>query len=648
MSRPTVAPYGSWKSPVSAKKIAEGSITLSETMIDDGEVWWVEMRPAEGGRYVVVRSEADGCTEDLVPRPFNARTRVHEYGGAAHLPVGDDLFFVNFADQRLYRTRESGEPVAVTPDLSAEASAKADGNLRYADFVWDARRSRLIAVEEDHRGTGECVNRIAAIYPEDGGRSAPLVEGRNFYAAPRLSPDGSQLAWLEWSHPDMPWDAAELWTATVRDDGSLGRAARVAGGSGESCAQPEWSPVGVLHFVSDRTDWWNLYRLRNDKVEQLTNLDAELAGPMWRFGMSQYGFDGPDRIVCAYARTLATLDLHTLKLAPIATPYTSIAFLRVSGGRAAFVGGASDRPAAVVTLDLKTGQTRELRRAMDFAVDPAYLSVPEPVEFPTEGGLTAHGLFYAPKNRDFAASAGEKPPLVVMIHGGPTGATSSALKMNVQYYTSRGIAVLDVNYGGSTGYGRKYRERLNGQWGVVDVDDATNGAKFLAAAGRVDGRRLAITGGSAGGYTTLACLALRKVFAAGASHYGISDFETFVTETHKFESRYLDRLVGPWPARRDLYAERSPLRHVDGLSCPVIFFQGLDDKIVPPDQAQRMVDALRKKGIPVAYVEFPGEQHGFRKAENIRRAIEGEFYFFSRIFGFAPADRIEPVPIENL
>ncbi len=639
---PAIAPFGSWKSPLSARMIAEGATRLFEPMLLDGAAWWVEMRPKEGGRYVVVRRDAGGRMQDVVPAPFNARTRVHEYGGGACLPVADGVFFVHFADQRLYRIDGTGAPKPVTPD----------GRLRYADFVWDAQRSRLIAVEEDHRAKGECVNRLAAVYPNDGGRSVTLAEGRDFYSSPRLSPDGSQFAWLEWNHPDMPWDAAGLHVATVRADGSLGKRVRVAGGPKESCAQPEWSPDGVLHFVSDRTDWWNLYRYRSGRVEQLTDLEAEFTHPQWVFRMSFYDFDGPRRIVCAYAkdavRTLATLDTRTLRLTTIETPYTAVGYLRVSGGRAIFVGGAPDRPSAVVTLDLATGRTEELRRASAIDLDRAYISAPESVEFPTTGGLTAHGVYYPPRNPDFAAPEGEKPPLMVMVHGGPISVNSCELLMGVQYYTSRGIAVFDVNYGGSTSYGRKYRERLYGRWGVVDVDDACSGAKFLAEAGRVDGKRLGITGGSAGGYTVLSCLAFRKVFAAGASHFGVSDCEALAKDSHKFESHDLDRLIAPYPARRDVYVERSPIHHVDGLSCPVIFFQGLEDKIVPPDQAERMVAALRKKGLPVAYVAFAGEQHGFRKSENILRAIEDEFYFFSRIFRFTPADALEPVPIENL
>jgi dipeptidyl aminopeptidase/acylaminoacyl peptidase/menaquinone-dependent protoporphyrinogen IX oxidase len=509
-----------------------------------------------------------------------------------------------------------------------------------------------VSVREDHRTPGEAVNAIVAVHPGSSRDDEVLVSGGDFYASPRISPDGSRLAWLAWNHPDMPWDAAELWVAPMGADGSLGTPERVAGSSDESVVQPEWSPDGVLHFISDRTDWWNIYRLREGRVEPLTQLEAEFAAPQWLFRMSTYGFDGPGRLICAFTQKgvwrLAALDVAGRDLTPIDTPYNTISYLRVGGGRAAFVGGAPAAPSAVVLMDLKSGRIEELRRSSELRIDPGCISAGEAMEFPTEGGLTAHAFFYPPRNKDFTAPVGEKPPLVVMAHGGPTGAASAALRLNIQYYTSRGIAVLDVNYGGSSGFGRRYRRRLWGQWGVVDVDDCINGVKRLAERGVIDGARLAITGGSAGGYTVLCCVTFRDAFKAGASHYGISDLEALVRETHKFESRYFDRLVGPCPARRDLYVERSPIHHVEGISCPVVFFQGLEDRVVPANQARMLADALREKGLPVAHVEFEGEQHGFRRAENIRRALEGELYFFSRVFGFEPAGRIEPIPIENM
>ncbi|RPI07897.1 MAG: S9 family peptidase, partial [Zetaproteobacteria bacterium] len=440
--------------------------------------------------------------------------------------------------------------------------------------------------------------------------------------------------------------------ATVGNDGALEGPTRVAGGNGESAVQPLWSPDGVLHFVSDRGNWWNLRRLAGGRVEPLTDIEAEFATPPWVFGMKNYAFLSPTRILCAFTRrgtwSLAILDTRTRHLTPVDLPFTDISSVQCNGSQAVFLAGSPTEPLSVVRLDLDTGGHEVLRRATSLSIAAEYLSTPEPIEFPTAGGRTAHGLFYAPRNPEFAAPEGERPPLVVMIHGGPTSMATTALRLNIQYYTSRGIAVLDVNYGGSTGYGREYRERLNGAWGVVDVDDCCSGAAYLAAQGRVDANSLAIRGGSAGGYTTLACLAFRKAFAAGASHYGVSDCEILARDTHKFESRYLDTLIGPYPERRDLYVARSPLYHLDGLDRPVIFFQGLDDKVVPPNQAEMLFDALRKRGVPTAYVPFEGEQHGFRKAENICRALEGELYFFARVLGFEPADAIPPVSIENL
>ncbi|MDY7010877.1 MAG: prolyl oligopeptidase family serine peptidase [Planctomycetota bacterium] len=657
MGKSSVAPYGSWASPIKAADIAAGTIRLGEPYIEGQYVYWVELRPSEAGRCVVVRRNADGDTIEMNPPPFNARTRVHEYGGGAYIPHGETVIFANYTDQRLYRTNGNDQPTPITPQ----------GDVRYADFVYDLRRRRLLTVMEDHRGEGEApavsevepVNTIAAVY--DDGKVETLVSGGDFYANPRISPDGKELAWLTWNHPDMPWDAAEVWVGRFNNDGSIGETTHVAGGADESVVQPEFSPDGQLYFVSDRTDWWNLYRRGSNgrieapavsSIEPVTQLEAEFAAPLWVFGRPTYAFAGHEKVVCTYTQNglweLAILDIATGRLERIETPYNSISALRALNGQAVFIGGSSDKVAAIVLLDMESGGMEELRRASELQFDSGYISPAEAVEFPTGGRLTAYGLFYRPRNKDFTAPVGEKPPLVVMVHGGPTSAAPASLKLSIQYYTSRGIAVLDVNYGGSSGYGRKYRNRLNGQWGVVDVDDCCNGAKYLAEQGLVDPSRLAITGGSAGGYTTLAALAFRDTFAAGASHYGVSDCEALAKETHKFESRYLDGLIGPYPQRRDLYIERSAIHHLDGFDCPVIFFQGDEDKIVPPNQAHMMVEALRSKGVPVAYVEFAGEQHGFRQVKNITRALEGELYFFSRIFGFDLAEAVERVEIENL
>ena len=643
MTQPQVAPYGSWESPISADLISTEGRRIIETVADGEDIYWIEMRPDESGRYVIVRRTPDGQTADVIPAPFNARTRVHEYGGAAFSVSDGVVYFSNFADQRLYRQTTGATPQPLTPE----------GDLRYADGVVDAKRERLICVGENHTDSEtEAVNALVGVALDGTDNGRVLVSGDDFYAAPRLSPDGTRLAWMTWNHPNMPWDGAELWIGEIGDDGSLSHTERVAGGVDESIFQPEWSPDGILHFVSDRTGWWNLYRYQTGTVEPLCEMEAEFGRPQWIFGMSTYAFVSANQIICTYTQDgvwlLASLDTLTRRLERIESPYTSIANLQSTPAGVLFNGSSATEPASIVQFDLTTRQFEVVCRASEIEIDPGYLSTPRAIEFPTEDNLTAHAFFYPPQNRDYTAPADDLPPLLVISHGGPTSATSTALDLEIQYWTSRGISVLDVNYGGSSGYGRAYRQRLNGQWGLVDVDDCVNGARYLVENGSVDGNRLAIRGGSAGGYTTLSALTFRDVFKAGASYYGISDLEAMTRDTHKFESRYLDSLIGPYPAERDQYLKRSPIHATDRLSCPLILFQGLEDKVVPPNQAEMMVDALRAKGLPVAYVPFEGEQHGFRRSENIRRSVEAELYFYAQVFGFTPADALEPVVIENL
>lgn len=629
-------PYGSWRSPVTSDLIVSGTVGLGELAFDGEDIYWIESRPSEGGRNVIVRRTADGRTTDVTPPPFNARTRVHEYGGGAYTVSEGAIYFSNFADQHLYRQTIDSKPEPLTTDAE----------MYYADGVIDHGRNRIIAVREDHTtGSRDATNTLVAISLESGA-SEVIVSGNDFYSTPRISPDGGRLCWLTWSHPRMPWEGTELWVARLNEDGSLAGQELVAGGESESVFQPEWSPEGVLYFISDRTGWWNLYRWDEGRAEALTEMRAEFGAPQWAFRMSTYAFESSSRIICAFNEggswQLASLDTKSRALEPVVTPYTEISNVRARAGQVIFCGGSPTEPLAIVHLDLATGGLDVLRRSTEIRIDEDYLSIPQPVEFPTENNLTAHGFFYAPKNRDYAAPDDERPPLLVMSHGGPTSAATMTLKLSIQYWTSRGVAVLDVNYGGSTGYGRAYRERLNGQWGVVDVDDCVNGARYLVERGLADGDRLIIRGGSAGGYTTLAALTFRDEFKAGASYYGISDLEALEQDCHKFESRYNTNLIGPYPERQDLYKERSPIHFTDRLSCPIILFQGLEDKVVPPNQSEMMYDALKAKGIPVAYVPFEGEQHGFRKAENIKRSLDGELYFYSKVFGFE-AD-VEPDP----
>ena len=643
MTQPHVAPFGSWKSPISADLISTEGRRIIETVADGEDIYWIEMRPAESGRYVIVRRTPDGQTTDVTSAPFNARTRVHEYGGAAFVVSDRVIYFSNFSDQRLYRQTLGATPQPLTPE----------GDLRYADGVVDEKRNRLICVREDHTNSeAEAVNALVAIGLDGTDNAQVLVSGNDFYATPRLSPDGTRLAWMTWNHPNMPWDGAELWVGEISADGSLTGTERVAGDVDESIFQPEWSPDGTLYFASDRTDWWNLYRYQDGTVEPLCEMEAEFGRPQWIFGMSTYRFVSANQIICTYTQDgiwhLASLDTDTGRLNQIETPYTSIANLQAIPGGVLFNASSSTESASIIHFDLTTRQFEVVCRSSEIEIDSGYFSTPQAVEFPTEDNLTAHAFLYPPRNRDYTPPADDLPPLLVISHGGPTSATSTALDLEIQYWTSRGIVVLDVNYGGSSGYGRAYRQRLNGQWGLVDVDDCVNGARYLVEQGYADGNRLAIRGGSAGGYTTLSALTFRDVFKAGASYYGISDLEAMTRDTHKFESRYLDSLIGPYPEEQGRYRERSPIHFTDRLSCPLILFQGLEDEVVPPNQAEMMVEALRVKGLPVAYVPFEGEQHGFRRSENIRRSLEAELYFYGQVFGFVPADAVEPIAIDNL
>jgi dipeptidyl aminopeptidase/acylaminoacyl peptidase len=637
-----IAPYGSWKSPITPELITAISTPVMEAHVAGQEIYWSEMRPLEGGRYVIMHRSPQGQVEACTPPGFNARTRVHEYGGGAFTVSEGVIYFTNFADQRLYAHRPGESPRLLTPQEG----------YRYADLVVDAQRKALFCVREDHTGDGEAVNTLVRLSLTGGDNGEVIVAGNDFYSSPRLSPDGRRLAFLTWNHPNMPWDGTELWVAELDDTGDVRHLQRVAGGAQESIFQPEWSPDGRLYFVSDRSNWWNLYRWDGEQIQAVYPMEAEFGKPQWIFGMSTYGFRDARRILCTYTQNgfwhLAWLDVEARELSPIPLPYTFFDEIRIGEGFALFEAASPTEPPGLRRLDLESGAVETIHLAFEPKVPDGYISVPQSLTYPSSHG-EAHAFYYAPQNQDFAAPQGERPPLLVISHGGPTSAAQAILNYSIQFWTSRGFAVLDVNYGGSTGYGREYRTRLNGQWGVVDVEDCCNGALFLAEQGWVDRERMAIRGGSAGGYTTLACLTFRpQVFRAGASYFGLSDLMVFVHDTHKFESRYLMTLIGPYPERADLYRERSPLYHVQNLSCPLILFQGDEDRIVPPNQSELIYQAARAKGLPVAYLLFQGEQHGFRKAENIRRSLEAELAFYGRVFGFQPADDLPPLEIENL
>jgi dipeptidyl aminopeptidase/acylaminoacyl peptidase len=633
-----IAPYGTWKSPITSDLIVAGSIGLSQVMLDGEDIYWIESRPAEKGRSVIVRYTAKKKIEDVTPAPYNVRTRVHEYGGGVYTVSQGVIYFSNFTDNRVYRQRVGEEPEPLTPEMK---------NVRFADFIVDHLHHSLICVCEDHRVTQyEAINSLVSINL-DTGIAQTLVTGADFFAAPRLSPDGNQLAWLQWNHPNMPWDGTELMLGGWDFGGTVLVPQRIAGGKQESIFQPEWSPEGVLHFISDRTGWWNLYRYRKGQVDALREMEADFGQPQWVFGMSTYAFLDEHHILCAYIERglphLGIVNTSRHSLRRLKSDYAKFDSLRAAQGRAVFIAASQLEPPAVVVYDPVQNTYQTLRSSSDIEIDPWIISLPTPIEYPTEYGLKAHAFYYPPRNPEYRAPEEEKPPLIVEIHGGPTAATYPVFALWTQYWTTRGFAVLDVNYGGSTGYGRAYRERLKDNWGVVDVDDCVNGAQYLVNKGLVDPDRLCITGGSAGGYTTLCALTFRDVFKAGASHYGVSDLQALDDDTHKFESRYTFGLVP-----KQQYKTRSPIHHVDKLNVPVIFFQGLEDKVVPPNQAEKLVEALREKGVPVAYVTFAEEGHGFRQAANIKRALDGELYFYARIFGFELADEVAPVDIENL
>jgi dipeptidyl aminopeptidase/acylaminoacyl peptidase len=646
LPEPRVAPYGAWESPFPIPLLTVGVVAISEIRAAGGVRWWLEGRPDEKGRQVLVRRDPDGTTTRLTPEGFNARSRVHEYGGGAYLVDGDLVVVSDFATGRLNRVVAPGQLEPVTPEKA----------WRYADMVFDRARNRLLAVREDHEKAtlerhGEAENAIVAIDLATGDVSV-LVEGADFYAAPRLSPDGTKLAWLEWRHPNMPWDGTTLRLAPVGSDGSVGDTETVAGSQSDWISQPRWSPDGILHFVAEPSGWMNLHRVVDGRVEPITDLEEEFTYPDWQFGFSNYGFLADGSII-AIARSGGRDRLHLVSptdgpIGELDVPFTEMSGIAVDGDTVVLRAASPSAASAVVELIPATGKWTTIRRQVTTQFDPADVAAPRHVEFPTTGGKRAYGLFYPPTNQSFTGPADELPPLVVTSHGGPTAAAFAALTVLAQLFTSRGFAVLDVDYGGSTGYGKEYRKRLEGQWGVVDLDDCVNGATWLAEQGLVDGEKLAIRGGSASGYTTLCAMTFSDAFKAGTSYFGIGDLETFRAETHKFESRYDQTLVGPWPESKQLYHDRSPINFVDRISCPVLILQGAEDRVVPPSQAEQIVDALWEKHLPHAYLLFPGEDHGFRAAENLIRSFEAELSFYGQIFGFTPADAIEPVKVEFL
>ncbi|MGH3009790.1 MAG: S9 family peptidase [Gaiellaceae bacterium] len=640
----TVRPYGTWPSSLDADTIAGipayGSDGLS---IAGPAVRWREARPSEGGRIALVEWR-DGQTRELTPAGFNVRSRVHEYGGAASWFHGGTAYCSEFADGRLYRI-EVGQATPLTPEPPEPSS------LRYADGDVTSDGRLIVCVRERHED-GEVHNELVAL-PADGTTEPRIVaSGHDFYGAPRISPDGHRIAWISWDHPRMPWDGTELWVADLAPDGTFSGETLVAGGPEESVVEPAWSPAGLLHFVSDRNGWWNLYR----EGRALTALeDGEVGVPAFIFGTGRYTFLGDGRIACVVTRaavdSLELLDPETGALEPAGLSWTSYGptALAAEGSRVVFSAASPTAPSMVVVWDASTGEETLVRRGVDLELDPASVPIPRAIEFPTRDGATAHAFYYPPTSADSEGPQDERPPLRVVCHGGPTAHRCPSLTPAFLFWTQRGIGVVDVNYRGSSGYGRAYRRALNGRWGEIDWQDCVAAAQYLAAQGESDPERTWVEGGSAGGYVVLCALTFDPTaFAAGVSFFGVADAEALAAETHKFESRYCDSLIGPYPERADLYRERSPIHFSDRLERPLLLLQGLEDKVVPPSQAEMMAEALDRKGVPFAYVPFEGEGHGFRRRENVRSAIEATLEFVSRVFGFEPADELEPLEIRHL
>ena len=632
--------------------VAQAGVRPSAPWIEDGVVWWLEGRAAEGGRVVLVRRDPDGSRGDAVPDDFNVRTSVHEYGGGAYCIHRGVAYCSNFADQRLYRIDPGVTPVPITRDVPDRRHRYADGRVTNDGSLWIGVRERH--AESDR--SADVVNELVAV-PTDGSAEPRLVAGgRDFYSSPRISPDGTRLCFLAWDLPWMPWDGCELLVGYLAADGTATDVEHVAGSDGtESIWQPEWSPTGDLVFVSDRSGWWNLERIRAGRRELLHPAEAEFGYPAWLFGMQSYAFLSDGRIVCGFEQDgftrFGVLDPHAGTLGELDVGLDSwrSPYLVAEGGDVVVVAASTTESTQVAHVDAETGEREVLRLSLDVPVPDELVSIPQAIEFPTEGGLTARAHYYPPTNPGFEAPAGERPPLIVESHGGPTDAAVAAFSLGVQFWTSRGFGLVDVDYGGSTGYGRAYRERLNGQWGVVDLQDCVNAARYLAEQGEADPDRLLITGGSAGGYTTICALTFTDVFAAGTTYFGVADLEQFTGgETHKFELKYEHTLVGPYPEQADLYRERSPINFTDRITTPMLVLQGTDDRIVPPSQAELIVGALRQRGIPHAYLLYEGEGHGFRKAESIIGSLEAELSFYAQVLGFEPAGSIPKLEIDNL
>ena len=618
-----------------------------EVLIDGKDIYWIAARPREGGRYVILRHSDNTGNECITPSDFNVRTRVHEYGGGSYSVAEGVIYFCNYADQRLYRHQEGITPQPITPEPEIPAS------LRYAAIRLSHDKRSLVCVRERHEADGQVENELVILPTDGSAEPAIFASGHDFYGYPRFSPDGKKLAFLTWDHPNMPWDGTELWVGDNKN-GKLEDIHKVAGGPNESIFQPEWNRQGILHFISDRTGWWNLYAFDGGEFVSLHEREADFGLPQWQLDHSTYTFLPDDRIVCLFLdmgkSRIGVLNPQLGEFKEISTPFTAFESPTMQSdalGQVWFLAGTHRTEPDLAVLNPDTGECHVVHTSTEHGIESGFISIPEHVAFPSEGNRTSYTYFYPPTNASYEAPADEKPPLIVLSHGGPTSAARSHFQSEIQFWTSRGFSIADVNYGGSTGYGRAYRDQLKGEWGIVDVEDCVNAALFLAKTGKVDGERLLIRGGSAGGYVTLCALTFHEVFAAGASYYGVADAAILAQHTHKFEERYLDSLIGPYPEKEGLYRERSPIYHTDQLSSPVILLQGLEDEVVQPEQSEILASALHEKGLPYVYLTFEGEQHGFRRAETIQKCLEAELYFYSKILGFELPAGIAPIKIIN-
>jgi dipeptidyl aminopeptidase/acylaminoacyl peptidase len=651
------AAYGSWKSPITADLISSQSLSLGEVAVDGDDVYWQEIRPGERGRHALVRRTADGTLSEILPPPgegrpvYSSRSLVYGQGGGSFAVSEGLVIFVNHVssgtnpDQRLYRVNPGRTPVPLTPETG--------GKHRFGDLIIDRSRNRVLAVREDWRNLEDGQPRSSLVAVDlDGQKQRVLAEGRDFYSSPSLSPNGRRLAWLAWDYPCMPWDGCELWVADVDEDGTLRHPTLVAGGSTESIFQPEWSPQGELYFVSDRNNWWNLYRLQGRSVVPVLERKAEFGAAQWSLGMSTYAFISPRHVVCAFNEQgqwkLGRLDVVLGQFAELSLPYTDITQVRGGFATACFVGGGPEHPASVVRLDMESGKPQVLKASSQVPGELApYLSRGEPLHYPTSELGEAHAWYYPPHNPDYRAPAGEKPPLLIMNHGGPTASASTKLDWALQYFTSRGFGVVDVNYRGSTGYGREYRLSLYGNWGVLDVDDCANAALRLVQDGKADAKRLAARGSGAGGYTTLSLLAFRDILRCGTSHASVSNLEVLVEHSEKFEAHYMDQVLGPLPECKQLLQDRSPCLHIDhNRRSPILFIQPRHDAWVPVRETEEMVRTLRANGVPTAVLQVEGEPRAPRGAWELKRMLEAELSFYSRVMGFPLAEPLEPVALE--